>query len=69
MPSSSDTTSAFFYGTLLHPEVIRRVIGNTGDHLQVAPAILLDFTRHHVKACISRSTALQVELHPFACLS
>ncbi|KIJ54490.1 hypothetical protein M422DRAFT_240557 [Sphaerobolus stellatus SS14] len=45
------TTSAFFYGTLLHPEVLRRVIGNTGEHLQVAPAVLLDHTRHHVKGC------------------
>ncbi|KAF8478307.1 hypothetical protein JB92DRAFT_2768827, partial [Gautieria morchelliformis] len=43
----SATTSAFFYGIFLHPEVLRRVIGNTGDHLQVSPAILLDFARYH----------------------
>ncbi|KAF8510937.1 PLP-dependent transferase [Hysterangium stoloniferum] len=41
--------SAFFYGTLLHPEILKRVIGNTGGHLHVAPAVLLDYTRHHVK--------------------
>ncbi|KAF8581075.1 PLP-dependent transferase [Ramaria rubella] len=44
-------TTAFFYGTLLHPDVLKRVLGNNGSHLKLAPAVLLDFTRHHVKGC------------------
>ncbi|EIW84373.1 hypothetical protein CONPUDRAFT_142687 [Coniophora puteana RWD-64-598 SS2] len=40
--------SAFFYGTLIHPDILRRVIGNDGSHLQVCPAILFDYTRHKV---------------------
>uniref|UniRef100_A0A0W0EXW3 Calcineurin-like phosphoesterase domain-containing protein n=1 Tax=Moniliophthora roreri TaxID=221103 RepID=A0A0W0EXW3_MONRR len=43
------TYSAFFYGTLMHPKVLRRVIGVEGKHLQIAPAVLLDYTRHKVK--------------------
>ncbi|EIN10901.1 hypothetical protein PUNSTDRAFT_64285 [Punctularia strigosozonata HHB-11173 SS5] len=35
------TTSAFFYGTLLHPKILKRVIGNDGSHLQICPALLL----------------------------
>jgi len=33
--------SAFFYGTLLHPNILKRVIGNDGSHLQICPAVLL----------------------------
>jgi hypothetical protein len=33
--------SAFFYGTLMHPEILKRVIGNDGDELQMCPALLL----------------------------
>ncbi|GJJ08664.1 hypothetical protein Clacol_002883 [Clathrus columnatus] len=43
--------SAFFYGTLLHPQVLKRVLDHDGEHFQVAPAILLDYTRHHVRDC------------------
>ncbi|KAF9267793.1 hypothetical protein L218DRAFT_977781, partial [Marasmius fiardii PR-910] len=43
------TYSAFFYGTLMHPRVLQRVIGLEGKHLQIAPAVLPDFTRHKVK--------------------
>ncbi|KDQ57333.1 hypothetical protein JAAARDRAFT_35959 [Jaapia argillacea MUCL 33604] len=43
------TKSAFFYGTLLHPTILKRVIGNDGSHLEICPAILLDHTRHHIK--------------------
>ncbi|EPQ52835.1 hypothetical protein GLOTRDRAFT_46720 [Gloeophyllum trabeum ATCC 11539] len=43
------TYAAFFYGTLLHPKILKRVIGNDGSHLQICPAVLLDHTRHHVK--------------------
>ncbi|KAJ7126959.1 hypothetical protein C8R44DRAFT_617604 [Mycena epipterygia] len=41
--------SAFFYGTLMHPKILKRVIGNDGSHLQICPAVLLKFTRHKVK--------------------
>jgi len=41
--------SAFFYGILLHPEILKRVIKNDGSHLKIRPAILLDHTRHKVK--------------------
>jgi len=43
--------SAFFYGTLLHPKVLKRVIGNDGTHLQISPAILEEHTRHRIKDC------------------
>lgn len=43
--------SAFFYGTLMHPAVIQRVIANDASHLKAAPAVLMSFTRHHVKNC------------------
>ncbi|TFY82834.1 hypothetical protein EWM64_g1177 [Hericium alpestre] len=41
-------SSAFFYGTLMHPKILKRVLQNDGDHLTIAPAILPDHTRHHV---------------------
>ncbi|TFL03875.1 hypothetical protein BDV98DRAFT_563206 [Pterulicium gracile] len=43
------THSAFFYGTLMHPNILRRVIGNDGSHLHICPAVLLHYTRHQVK--------------------
>ncbi|KII87642.1 hypothetical protein PLICRDRAFT_42147 [Plicaturopsis crispa FD-325 SS-3] len=42
-------TSAFFYGTLMHPKILRRVIGNDGAHLQICPAVLLEYTRHQIQ--------------------
>lgn len=33
--------AAFFYGTLMHPEILKRVIGNDGTHLKICSAILL----------------------------
>ncbi|EGN98607.1 hypothetical protein SERLA73DRAFT_181151 [Serpula lacrymans var. lacrymans S7.3] len=41
--------AAFFYGTLLHPEILKRVIGNDGSHLNVCAALLPEYTRHQVK--------------------
>ncbi|KAJ7066992.1 hypothetical protein C8F01DRAFT_980057 [Mycena amicta] len=40
--------SAFFYGTLMHPRILTRVVGD-GSHLQISPAILLNYTRHRVR--------------------
>lgn len=31
---------AFFYGTLMQPEILQRVLGNNGSHLRICPAIL-----------------------------
>lgn len=45
---SPQTYSAFFYGTLLHPKVLKRVINNNGDHLKIAPAVLNGYRRHEV---------------------
>ncbi|CAA7267028.1 unnamed protein product [Cyclocybe aegerita] len=41
--------TAFFYGTLMHPKILMRVIANDGHHLRLCPAVLLDHTRHKVK--------------------
>ncbi|KAF9030968.1 hypothetical protein BDZ89DRAFT_1013372 [Hymenopellis radicata] len=41
--------SAFFYGTLMHPKILTRVIKNGGSHLTICPAVLLDHTRHVVR--------------------
>ncbi|KAF8839631.1 hypothetical protein BDN67DRAFT_743486 [Paxillus ammoniavirescens] len=40
--------SAFFYGTLMHPMILKRVIGNDGSHLRICPALLPDYTRHQI---------------------
>ncbi|KAG8985060.1 hypothetical protein FRB90_004958 [Tulasnella sp. 427] len=42
---------AFFYGTLMHPKILKRVIDHEGAELEVAAAILFDHTRFHVKLC------------------
>ncbi|KAI9446147.1 hypothetical protein H4582DRAFT_533533 [Lactarius indigo] len=42
-------SSAFFYGTLMHPEVLKWVLDNDASHLKICPSILLDYTRHKVK--------------------
>jgi len=41
--------SAFFYGTLMHPKILKRVLNSDANHLQICPAILTDYTRHKVK--------------------
>ncbi|KAH8823352.1 hypothetical protein DL96DRAFT_1617318 [Flagelloscypha sp. PMI_526] len=57
--------TAFFYGTLMHPKILIQVIKNDGSHLRIAPAVLLEHTRHQVKSAdypgvvpISRSQKL-----------
>ncbi|KAG7451186.1 uncharacterized protein BT62DRAFT_990816 [Guyanagaster necrorhizus] len=42
--------SAFFYGTLMHPKILTKVIKNDGSHLEICPAVLLEHTRHKVKS-------------------
>ncbi|KAI0263355.1 hypothetical protein BC834DRAFT_309836 [Gloeopeniophorella convolvens] len=42
-------TTAFFYGTLMHPKILKRVLDNDARHLQLCPALLPDYTRHKVK--------------------
>lgn len=40
-PFLTDTmASAFFYGTLMHPKILKRVLHNDASHLQICPAIL-----------------------------
>lgn len=41
--------SMFFYGTLMVPEVLQRVIGRALEGIHVEEAILENHTRHHVK--------------------
>ncbi|KAG8879897.1 hypothetical protein FRB97_001315 [Tulasnella sp. 331] len=43
--------SAFFYGTLMHPSILRRVIANDGNHLKICSAILFSHVRLHVQHC------------------
>ncbi|TFK20281.1 hypothetical protein FA15DRAFT_673599 [Coprinopsis marcescibilis] len=45
----STTASAFFYGTLMHPTILKQIIQNEATHLVYCPAILLNYTRHKVK--------------------
>lgn len=33
--------SAFFYGTLMHPKILKRVLRNDASHLQICPAVLM----------------------------
>jgi len=33
-------TTAFFYGTLMIPKILKNVINNDGSHLKMCPAIL-----------------------------
>lgn len=37
---------AFFYGTLMVPDIINRVTKTNGEHLEVAPAILMVRKNH-----------------------
>lgn len=62
---TAPTYTAFFYGTLMHPKILKAVIKNDGSHLQLCPAVLLEFTRHQVKGAdypgllpVSRGRAL-----------
>ncbi|KAN0140921.1 hypothetical protein V8E53_001365 [Lactarius tabidus] len=43
-------TSAFFYGALMHPKILKRVLHNDASHLKICPSILSDYMRHRVKA-------------------
>jgi len=39
--AAAEAPCLFFYGTLLHPSVIKRVTGQEGQNLRIQPAILL----------------------------
>ncbi|SOV05352.1 uncharacterized protein UDID_07733 [Ustilago sp. UG-2017a] len=39
----------FFYGTLVHPKILARVIGNNGSHLRVQNAVLNGARLYHVR--------------------
>jgi len=57
--------SAFFYGTLCVPEILKRVLGNDGSHLTREDAVLLDHVRLKVKGEGTSSTLLQSPLRCF----
>ncbi|KDQ18166.1 hypothetical protein BOTBODRAFT_29503 [Botryobasidium botryosum FD-172 SS1] len=44
-----DNTPAFFYGTLMHPKILRRVLGDDGAHLRICGAILPGYSRRKVR--------------------
>ncbi|KAJ8071441.1 hypothetical protein OCU04_001762 [Sclerotinia nivalis] len=52
-PTIPETYNAFFYGTLMAPEVLCRVIYGSSNHpsnsLTITPALLPDYCRHRVR--------------------
>ncbi|KAJ7153092.1 hypothetical protein C8R43DRAFT_885818 [Mycena crocata] len=42
-------SSCSFYGTLMHPKILKRVIQNDVSHRQICPAVLLNLTSHRIK--------------------
>ncbi|KAG5652118.1 hypothetical protein H0H81_006255 [Sphagnurus paluster] len=51
-------SSAFFYGTLMHPKVLQRVIKHDGAQLHICPAVLL--VRIATTLIVSKGTSLPV---------
>ncbi|KAA8573963.1 hypothetical protein EYC84_005505 [Monilinia fructicola] len=54
-PAIPETYNAFFYGTLMAPEVLHRVIYGSSRHLPsasltITPALLPDYCRHRVRS-------------------
>lgn len=47
--SSPHTYSLFFYGTLIHPPILHRVIGSDGKHLTFLDAVLDGHARLHIR--------------------
>lgn len=48
----SAATDVFVYGTLTHPQILRRVLGlgpNAALHVQAYPALLASYAAHHVR--------------------
>lgn len=43
------TRYAFFYGTLLRLDILKRALGDDGGRLRVAPALLLEYTRVRIR--------------------
>ena len=84
-PSQTDDTdedkkshSAFFYGTLMHPEVLLKILDSDGSHLEIAPATLQvrhQLYHHYINACtdnmymsyftISRTSGIMSKMLPF----
>ena len=70
--SSVDTmASAFFYGILIHPKILKRVLDNDASHLQICPAVLTvgpfpppnDSWQTHLIPHISGLRPINTELH------
>ena len=49
VPAGSICSACFFFGTLIHPAVLHRVIGHSGANTTTVDADLPGFTRHHIK--------------------
>lgn len=48
-PACRNERSMFFYGTLVHPRILARVIGSAGAHVRVHNAVLDGATLYHVR--------------------
>jgi hypothetical protein len=59
IPNHLAMTSAFFYGTLMHPKILKRVLHNDASHLKICPSILSDYTRHKVMVWLVHGAGLQ----------
>lgn len=56
----SSPYTAFFYGTLLHPSILRRVIGHHGTDLRISPALLPVSSNFRVANCVLSTCAYRV---------
>jgi hypothetical protein len=53
IPNHLAMTSAFFYGTLMHPKILKRVLHNDASHLKICPSILSVRLRSNPMAVLS----------------
>jgi len=56
---ASPLTVAFFYGTLMVPDIIKRVTKTDGTHLEIAPALLMVRALHRHTECVILMLVLQ----------
>jgi hypothetical protein len=56
---ASPPNVAFFYGTLMVPDIIKRVTKTDGTHLEIAPALLMVRALHRHIGCVLLMLVLQ----------
>lgn len=56
---TSPLTVAFFYGTLMVPDIIKRVTKTDGTHLEIAPALLMVRALYRHTECVILMLVLQ----------